>query len=177
MKFDLKGKKNIVIVAACAVVVFILVGRFVFVELVSRSNQLGREIKVAEANLAKIIELQKRKDAIASDIKKYQPYLLGNKLDDQDKIEVLLKEVERVARETGVSVLNLSPQEKPEAGAEATKHKADLRLEARSDQIYNLINKIQADSLLILIDKITISPKDDEASTLKADATISLVTP
>jgi len=178
MKFDFKGKKKIFIIAGFAITIFVLMTRFVFVELITRSSRLGREIKLAEANLKKGILLQKKKDIITSDIKKYQSYLLGERTaDEQDIVEALLKEVERLAKESGVSIINLSPQEKSEKVDDVTKYKADLRVESKLSQLYNLIYKIQQDSLLIGLDRITITPKDEDANTIKAECTISLDVP
>ncbi|MCX5712249.1 MAG: hypothetical protein NTY47_04145 [Candidatus Omnitrophica bacterium] len=177
MKLDFKGKKNILIIIGSAIVVIILLARFVFVELINRSIRIGREVKLAEANLKKGISLQKRKDIIVSDIKKYQPYLLGEVTEEQGVVEALLKEVERLVKDSGVSIINLSPQDKPEKKNDMTKYKADLRVESGLIQLYGLINKIQQDSLLIGIEKLSITPKDEDGNVVKAEFTISLDVP
>jgi len=175
IKIQLKGKQKILVYVVVGILVYAFIGRFIFFGLGARLKQLKQQTKLAEANLKKGLETQKRKDIISSDYDKYHLFLAIEKMEQRQIIEELLKEVERIAKDSGASLLNLSPQEATEQ--DKRRYKADLRIEASAEQILNFLYKIQESKLLIKLDKISVSPKDEQASMLKAEATISIAVP
>jgi len=175
IKIQLKGKQKILVYTIISILVCLFIGRFIFFSLGVRLKQLKQQTKLAEANLKKGLEMQKQKDMISSDYDKYQAFLIIEKMEQRQIIEELLKEVERIAKDSGASILNLSPQEAAEQAK--GRYNADLRIEANAEQILNFLYKIQESKLLIKLDKISVSPKDEQASTLKAEATISIAVP
>ena len=174
-KIQLKGKQKILVYAVIGVLVCIFMGRFIFFSLGIRLKQLKQQTKLAEAKLKKGLEIQKQKDIISSDYDKYSVFLRVEKMDQRQIVEELLKEVERIAKDSGVSLINLSPQEATEQ--DKGRYKADLRMEANAAQILNFLYKIQESNLLIKLDKISVNPKDEQVSSLKADATVSIAVP
>ena len=175
MKIELKGKQKFLLYAVISVLVCIFMGRFIFLSLGVRLKQLKQQTKLAEAKLKKGLEIQKQKDIISSDYDKYHVFLAVEKMEQRQIIEELLKEIERIAKDSGASLINLSPQEAAEQ--DKGRYKADLRMEANAEQILNFLYKIQESKLLIKLDKISVSPKDEQASALKVDATISIAIP
>jgi len=175
IKIQLKGKQKILVYTVISILVCLFIGRFIFFSLGTRLKQLKQQTKLAEANLKKGLEMQKQKGMISSDYDKYQVFLITEKMEQRQIIEELLKEVERIAKDSGASILNLSPQEAAEQGK--GRYNADLRIEANAEQILNFLYKIQESKLLIKVDKISVSLKDEQASTLKAEATISITVP
>ncbi len=175
INIKLKGKQKILIYAVISALVCIFIGHFIFFSLGARLKQLKQQTKLEEAKLKKGLEIQKQKDIISSDYDKYHVFLIVEKMEQRQIIEELLKEIERIAKDSGGSLVNLSPQEATEQ--DKGRYKADLRIEANAGQILDFLYKIQESKLLIKLDKISVGPKDEQASTLKADATVSIAIP
>ena len=76
-----------------------------------------------------------------------------------------------------MSIVSLSPQDEPQDEPEDVKYNADLRAEGSLSQVLSLIDKIQKSTLLIKIDKMSLSSKDEQAGTIKVEAVLSLVAP
>jgi Tfp pilus assembly protein PilO len=176
-KIQLKTKQKILSYLLLAGIIVFLILRFIFLGLNNRLKQLNQQIKLTEGKLKRVLEIQRMKDVVTADYKEYQPYLKLEQLSERDTVEELLKEVESIAKDSGVSVINLSPQEGPEQTKEYKKYKADIRLEASFEQILNFLNKIQEDKLLIKLDRISLVPKDEEAQILRVEGTISIAIP
>ena len=177
MKIPIRVNKKILIASGIGVLVVLFAGRFLFFELGKRFKQLNGQLRVAEAQFNKATEISKAKDDILTEIDKYQPYLKIEKMDKRQVIEALLKEIESIAKETEISTVNLSPQETPGETKEEKGYKADLRAEGNLVQVINFFSKVQESKLLIKFDKVSLIPKDEAATVLKLEATISVVSP
>jgi len=162
--------------AAAGVVFIFLLGRFSLFNFASKSKGLQQQIKVEEDRLKDALAIQKDKDNILQDYNKYSPYL-DALLSDEENTAQFVKEIEKISQESGVSIINLNPDNKPQQVKEYKKLKADMRLEATAEQIINFLSKIQEDKLLIRLENLTIIPKDEYASGLRVEATISIAIP
>jgi hypothetical protein len=162
--------------AAAGVVFIFLLGRLSLFNFASKSKGLQQQIKVAEEMLKEALAVQKDKDSILQDYNKYSPYL-DALLSDEENTAQFVKEIEKISQESGVSIINLNPDNKPQPFKEYKKLKADMRLEATSEQLINFLSKIQDDKLLIRLESLAITPKDEYASSLRVEATISIAIP
>lgn len=174
MKFDIKGKQKIILYAAIGAIGIFFIGRFLFLGLARFLTQLDKQTRVEEARLKNVLAIQKAKDIISADYDRYKPYLRQENVPEQQATEELLKEIERIAKDAGASVLNLSPQPAAEQTKEYKKYKADLRMELNMAQLFNFLHSMQQSKLLIKADKLSIIPKDEQATLLKIDMTISM---
>jgi len=177
MKLELKGKNKALIYAAAGVCVAAMMSYFIFSVLGQRIKQLNRQIKLAEAQLQKIAGIQKERGAVTAECDKYKSYLEASSWDERRVFEELLKTVERIAKDSGVSVINLSPEPGVEQGKEYKKYKVSLRVDADLEQLLILLNKIVSDKLLIKVEKLAITPKGETAELLKVETTISIAIP
>jgi hypothetical protein len=177
MKILPRVNKNILIAFGIGIVVVFLAGRFLFFELGNRFKLLNSQTRIAEAQFARGMEIKNIKGPIRSAFEKYQPYLKVESMEKRQLIEVLLKEIESLAKEVDISIVNLSPQDTAGEAQEAQEYKADLRAEGGLPQVINFLSKVQDSKLLIKIDKMSLFPKDDTAALLKMEATLSVVSP
>ena len=118
-----------------------------------------------------------RSDQIIAEYKDYEEYLNIEKLPDKEVFTKFLKEVESIAQESGISILNLAPQNTPEVALGYKKYNADLRAEAKLEQLFNFLDKIDQSTFLIRLDKLSLVPKDEQASALRMETVISIVVP
>jgi len=177
MKFEFKGRQKILLYAGAGLVAVIFIGRFLFVGLAGSLKKLDCQIKIEEQKLKNVAAIQKSKDAIIADYDRLKPHIDIEKTPERQIIEELLKEVEKIAKDSGGSVLNLSPQAQIEETKTCKKYKADLRMEANVEQVINFLYGVQNSRLLIRVDRMSLSPKDEQATTLRVDMALSLAVP
>ncbi|MBN2119639.1 MAG: hypothetical protein JW734_01110 [Candidatus Omnitrophica bacterium] len=172
----MKGKTKILAVIAVGIIFIFLVERLVIRGLKEKITSLDQETQMQEANLKHNLAVSKRKDSILKEYEEFQGYLTG---ETQDKkiIAQFLKEVERIAHNSGVSIINLNPDSNPKEEKEYKKFKAELRAELELQRLIDFFHKIQTSSLLIEVDKFSTTAKDEEASLLNLEATISICIP
>lgn len=174
----IKNRERILIYVIAALVLFFLIERFLFSGLRGKSKMVLQQIKVEEARLKAGLDIQNRKDKIAAECKELKPYLEKVEgVSEQEVFARLLKEVEKSAQDAGISILNLAPQNEIQDTAEYVKYDAEFRAEGSLTQVFNFINRIQNDPLLIKLDRFSISPKDEQATVVKIEAIISLAVP
>lgn len=171
---QVKGKQKILVVASIYVVSIFLADRIFLYGLRSKLRGVRQQIKAEEARLKKNLSIKNNKDKILSDYNNYQPYLKEWLVDEKQTTAQLLREIERLAKSSGVSIVNLNPQEGPEQAKGYNKYKADLRLEASPEQLISFLFGVSESKLLIKIDKLSLVPKDEQASVLRIEALISM---
>ena len=177
MKIEAKDGKKILLYTVIGGVIILFLANFVFAALGSRLKQFNKRIKLAETRLAHILQIERAKGVVEEESKAYQSFLGVEKWDERRVVEELLKATEQIARDSRVSVINLSPQQLPEATRECKKYKADLRIDASLDQIYTLLRGIETSKLLIKVEKLTVASKSEEGDILKSEMTIAIAIP
>jgi len=176
MKELTRSQKILSYVAGGIICVF-FIEKFFFAGLRAKINTLNQQIKKEEVDLKIGIDIQKRKDSILKDYNNYKDYLSGQNISDKEIFTGFLKEIEKLAQESGLSIINLTPQNEPQKIRDYTKYNADLKAEAPLEKFFDFLNRIQNDKLLVKLDKLSLSPKDEQASLLKIEATISITIP
>jgi len=177
MKIQVKGGKKIILYVVAASLVILFLANFVFAILGKRLKQFNQRIRLAEAGLTRIMQIQKARDIVEGESKTYQSFLAVEEWDERRVVEELLKETERIAKDSKVSVINLSPQQTPETGQEGKKYKADLRIDATLDQIYGFLRGVEKSSFLIKVEKFSVASKNEEGNILKSEMTVEIAIP
>jgi len=177
MKLELKGKNKVFIYAGVGICVSALIYYSISSLLGKRVKQLDQQIRLSEARVERVIGIQKEKSAVSAECKKYQAYMEAASWDERRIMEELLKEAERIAKDSGVSVINLSPEPGSEQDKEYKKYKVSLRVDASLEQLLVLLNKIAEDKLLIKVEKLAVVPKGEAAELLKVETIISIAIP
>jgi hypothetical protein len=173
-----KKTEKIMMAAIGAAVLAAAVQRGFVANVSSKAKVIQQQIKLEEAKLKAAIELQKSKDSILAEsagckaLSEIRPDASA-----RDIVAKFLNEVEKIAHDAEVSVLNLSPQAEAVGSKEYRVFKADLRAEATAEQLINFLDRIQKSNLLIKLDKFSISPKDEQAVVLRLETTISITVP
>ena len=174
MKIQVKGGKKILLYVISASFGILFLANFIFAILGSRLKQFNQRIKLAEVKLTQILQIQKARGMVEEESKTYQSFLAVDSWDERHVVEELLKETERIAKDSRVSVINLSPQQTPETGQGCKKYKADLRIDATLEQIYGFLRGVEMSSLLIKVEKFSVASKNEEGDILKSEMTIAI---
>lgn len=174
--FKIKKKEKIILVCALGVIFILLLEKTVFSGFRKKMKELSKKISIQELAFRKGLNIQKSKDRIAQEYKEYSKFLIKD-TNDRDIIAGFLKEIEKITQESGLSVVNLAPEEKIVLAKEYKEYKANLRMEGSMEKLLNFLNKVQNSSLLIKLSKLNFISKDEQASVLRIDVTVSLIVP
>ncbi|NQU74092.1 MAG: hypothetical protein HQ547_05235 [Candidatus Omnitrophica bacterium] len=176
-QFKLKGNKKIFLYVGVFICMAVFILHFLFSVLGNRLKQLDSQVRLAEADLQQVLGIQKEKDVVSARCAKYQSYLEVDYWDERRATEELLKTVEEIARKAGVVVINLSPDQAIEESREYKKYKANLRIESTLEQMLSFLHKIEQESLLIKVEQVSASPKDEEAYTIRSEIALGIAVP
>jgi hypothetical protein len=174
--FKIKKREKIIFFVVLGLIIIFLLEKLVFSNFRKKMRELSKKIKVQETAIRKSLSIKKSKDKIIQDYKDYAKFII-TETQDRDIIARFLKEMEKITQDSGLSVVNLAPEEKLTETPEYKAYRANLRLEGTMEQLLNFLNKIQNSTLLIKMDKLNLVSKDEQASALRIDLTVSLVVP
>jgi hypothetical protein len=176
MNFDLTPRAKLLAYVTAALVFVFIFEKLFFAPLRVRIKTVDKQIKLKELELKTGVAIQNKKESIMEDYKKYKSYLQDreSKPSDADLVAKFLKELENIAQRTHVSIVNLTPDDQIRTLDGNKIFYADARIEVTLDQFYSFLSEIQSSKLLIKIDKMAVSTKDENASALRMDATISM---
>lgn len=174
--FKLKKSQKIALFIILGIIIAFLLEKVVFSVIRTKIKDLNKKIKLQELALREGLSVQKNKDKIIQDYKNYSQYLL-TETQDRDITAKFLKEVEKITRDAGLSVVSLVPEDKFEQKPNYKEYRVNQRLEGRMGQLLNLFDKIQNSPLLIKLNELTITSKDEETGTLSIEAIIGLAVP
>jgi len=172
----IKKRERIILICIGAVLFAFIVERLVISGMISKMKATNMQIRVQEEQLKQALGIEKDKARISEEYKKYSPYLLAD-TQDREIVAKFLKEIENITQSSGVLVVNLTPENQPEQTQGYKKFRADLKAEANAEQLFNFLFKIQDCGLLVRLDKLSISPKNEDASSLRIETTISIAVP
>jgi hypothetical protein len=176
IKLKSREKKIIYIVIALAVI--FISERFFVSPLITKIKNLNQQIKLEESKLKVALGMEKSKDLISRECNQYESYLsISGSSPEQEIITTFLKEIEKTAAESRISIISLSPQSQPEELKEAKAYNADLRAEASPYRILEFLQKVLNCGLLVELRRVNLMPKDEEANLLRLDATIRIIVP
>ena len=174
--FKIKKREKIIFSVVLGIIVIFLLEKIVFSNFRKKMRELNKKIKVQEMAIRKGLSINKSKDKIIQEYKDYAKFLITD-TQDQDVIARFLKEMEKITQDAGLSVVNLAPEEKLIEAPEYKEFRANLRLEGNMEQLLNFLKKVQDSTLLIKLVKLNLISKDEQASLLRIDVTVSLVVP
>lgn len=174
--FKIKKKEKIILFVAFGIICIFLLEKTVFSGFRKKMKELSEQIVIQESAVKKGLNIQKSKDVIAREYQEYSKFLIKD-LNDRDITAEFLKEIEKITRDSGLSVVDMAPEEKFAQAKEYKEYKANLRLEGGMEKLLFFLNKVQNSNLLIKLSKLSFISKDERSGILRIDATVSLIVP
>ncbi len=168
MQRILTKREKIIFSGAIAVVILGVSFNLLYEPVIARVNRLDEEIKDTRNKLKRYVQLLAQKDYIQ---KKYSKFLIPSSgAEEAPGIFVnTLTMIERIAKDAGVLILDIRPQEISSGARKGTL--INLRAEAVMDAYQKFIYNIENSSSLFRIKKLQISVKPN-SQTLEADFSI-----
>jgi len=134
----------------------------VFSEGIEQSKMAIRKYLALEHNRPEILKAQKQIEGYSS--------LRGS---DEEKSAMVMSKVEAEARKSKLQILDMNSAglTKVKSGV-VTIYRVSLRAEGRLKNILDFISAIEGADILLQVEKIALSAKDETGNALKIDATI-----
>lgn len=150
-----------------------LVVKVIFGPFHGKLSTLSREAKTAEDRLRKGTALLAKKDVIDKEYEKYASYFSLQNISDEEATAVFLKEVERIGREAGVTILDMKPQKETEKDRFSKQYLINIKAEASMKELVGFLYALHDSQLLFSIERLVLAPTKEGASVV--NITMSLV--
>lgn len=145
--------------------------RFVLGPVIHRLSLLDGQIATQEEAIRKSLHVLVQKDRIKAEGKEYMSYSIEAQNPEQEMVD-LLKQLESIAGQSGVSLLYVKPA-KEEGEGTVKKYFASLECEAEMEQVAAFFHAVESSNKLLKIEKYDIQPKGKESSLARCAVTAS----
>lgn len=166
-KFN-KRERTLALIIAVLLLLF-LFKVLIFSPLINKLSSVKDDIERLQLAIRKYLAVEREKDIILAERKRIEKYL-NLKGTDEEKMASILSRIEQEARKAGLSIQDMNPGNisGPRPGIYSVQLRAEADLEKIFDFIYNLENA----DILLKIEKLNLSAKDESGKNLKIEATI-----
>ena len=134
---------------------------------------LDREVVLQEAKLRRGITLIERKEAISKEYDKYASFFSIQNYSDEESVANFLKEVEKISRETNLTILDMKPQKEVSKDKFSKEYQINIKAEANMKQLVSFLYALTNSSLLFSVEKMVLVPKSEESSDLSITMAVS----
>lgn len=168
----LTGKEKTLLVCIGLLLALFLIKSFVLGPIYEKTGIFAGEIEQSKMAIRKYLALEQRRAEILKAQKQIEDYssLRGT---DEEKSAMVMSKVEAEARRSKLQILDMNfvGSSKVKAGV-AMLYRVSLRAEGQLKDLMDFINGIEGANILLQVEKIALSAKDETGSVLKIDATI-----
>ncbi len=165
---------EIVAGAIAALVLFAVAYNLIFSAAGTATRGLQKKVAVEEAELRRLLGFARDREAINGEYAKVRQYLTVP-ASEQETMTRVLKEVERLTQEGGVTVVSLLPSHEFTQDARSRRYRFDLQIEGDMKQVLWFLSKIQESKYLLMVDSFALQPKGEGSSLLRLDAALSFL--
>ena len=165
-----KKEKNLFLVTAIFVG-FALLYRLVLLPGIGKSRTLNHQIQLKREMIGNALSLLNQKEDIQRKSQKFANYAKGN-LSEEEETAVFLKEVEDIAKNSSVQLIDLKPYS-AERKDFYIEYRIEIETESNMNQLVAFIHNLQGSDSLLRVIKFRINPKPDKPGMLKTYLTIT----
>jgi len=166
----LSKKEKLFFYIAAFVISLTLLDRLIISTIYFRMEAINKETKEKEASIKNTLHLLSQKNRILSESAKYAPFL--SKVDfNEEQVPSLLKEIETLANNSSIYLIDIKPQGLKEVGT-SKRYLVTLNCEAQMEQLIEFMYNIENSNSLFLIGKYQITPKSRESSVASCSMSI-----
>jgi hypothetical protein len=172
----IKNRKIIILGAAAFIAFIFIVDKSVLSVFRQKLSSVNREITLMEETLKNALLLQSQSGHIKKAYNEYLSYI-DISGDDRNIIASFLREIEKITHASKISLANLNPENEPIKDEYSKRFKADLRFEAQAEQLFDFLKRIQESPLLIRVERLSLTARDELAAALRVEVTLSMSLP
>ena len=165
------NREKMILYGAAFFISIALLDRVVVGPIVDKMDSLNREIHEREVSIKRNLRILAYKDRISSEYAKYTGYLEDFE-SEEEEITSFLKEVETIANESAIYLIDMKPRGLQSVGS-SMQYLVSLTCEAEMESIIEFMYNIENSEKLLTIEKYDISPKEKGSSSTQRTITIS----
>lgn len=168
----LTKRENTILYATVGVLIFATLFNFAIAPILTKNDNLNREINLSREKLKKYLWLLSQKEIIQKKYSKYAPTtsITGH---EQDAVVSALSELESLAKNAGIKIIDLRPQARETKGTELYKEiLIDLRTEGSMEGYLKFIYNLENSLSLLRIKRFQLTAKPN-AQVLEGSFSIS----
>ena len=173
MMYRMSKKERTLFLIAIIFVGFAVLYRVVVLPAIGKSRALNRQIRLKRQMIENSLRLLNQKEDIQRQSQKFANYT-KQKLSEEEETASFLKEIEGIAKNSSVSLIDLKPYS-AERKDFYIEYRIEIETESDMNQLITFIHNLQSSESLLRVVKFRISQKLDESSTLKTYLTITKV--
>ncbi|MFH1753589.1 MAG: hypothetical protein ABH875_05345 [Candidatus Omnitrophota bacterium] len=169
----LSKREKTALYLAAFIISITLLDRMVIYPIFSKMEELTAEIEEKETGIKRSIHILTHKDRILAASVKYKT-LIKSSRSEEEEMTSLLKEIETLASEHSIYLVNMKPGEAEDTKA-AKKYILNLNCEAQLEQLIGFMYNIERSEELLTIEKYKLGPKSKDSSVARCNMSISKI--
>ena len=167
----LNSKEKILAVSVGLLLTIFALKNFVLGPIYDKTTAYGQQIEQSQMAIRKYMVLEKNRSEIIKAQKQIEGYS-SFKGSDDDKLSMIMSKVELEARKSKLQILDMSPAGTSKTKNGMTVYRMSMRAEGQLKNVLDFMAGIEGASILLQVEKIALSDKDETGSVLKIDTTI-----
>lgn len=165
-------REKVILLGTIAVILFLFVDRMILGPVVKKVNDLGRQIRDEEIAVKRSLLVLVQKEKTIREGKEFMSFSVEAK-NPEEEMTMLLKEIERLADTSSVTLSYVKPGMVKEGVGGIKKFTATLECESQMEQIAGFFHTIESSNRLLKVEKFEIQPKSRESSIARCAMTVS----
>lgn len=167
----LTGKEKILAAAIGGLLILFALKIFILGPINDKTASFSQEIEQAKVTLRKYMALEHNRAEILKAQKQIAGYssLKGS---DEDKSAMVISRVESAARKSKLQILDMNSAGLTKVKGGVTLYRVNLSAEGQLKSFLDFISDIEGAGILLQVEKITLTLKDEATGLLKIDVVI-----
>jgi Tfp pilus assembly protein PilO len=149
-----------------------VVVRVIFGPFHDKLMNLQREVARTEAGLKRGVTLSENEDAIRKAYAQFDTYFSLQGASGEEAVAAFLKEIEKLSRQTGLTILDMKPQKEGEEEKFSRQFVINVKAEATAEQVVKFLHALVDSPLLFSVEKMVLLPKGESATALSVTMTV-----
>ena len=170
---NLSKREKLILYGAVFFISLTIIDRLILSPIFYKMKSLDKEIQEQESSIKNNLHILAQKDRISTESDKYASFITNSKTAEEETTSVL-KEVEIMANQASVYLIDLKPIE-PKTLGFYKQYSVNLNCEGQMEQIINFMYSIENAKTLLIIDRYQITPKSKESSVARCSMTVSKI--
>ena len=163
---NLRPRERLMAAGAALIVLAVVFDRLVFSAYLKHAQAVRRDSQRLEQTLKHYSRLMQRKPQVDAQLTAYQRYLRAP-IADELQMAMLLKEVEGLAGETGVTLGEVKPLP-PQSEANSTLYTLDIQVECTLEAWVDFVTRVETSPSLYQIQRATLAVSEELPDRLAA---------
>lgn len=169
---NLKKRELLLAYGIAALLSVWLVSKVIFGPFHAKLVTLSLEAASGEERLKKGVSLLEKKEVINKEYTKYATYFSLQSVSDEEAVAAFLREVEKISRESGMTIIDMKPQKGAETDKFSKQYEINIKAEANMPQLVKFLYSLHNSQLLFSIEKLVLSPKSEGTADLNITLTV-----